>query len=357
MRLPFLPFLAVLTAACAPAAEGRGEPETPDQGAHQADVQAVQDPAGQTPEPWRGLVGEYALGGDTLMVRERDGVLEALVGGGTYVLGEIAGASQATYRLEGEGGQAGVTLRIERGPDGLGDVAELGSARYQRLRWGPESGETYRIRPVRPVTELRAAARRQTPPEEEGDFRAPRLVDLETLDPTLRFDIRYATTNNFMGAVFYESPRAFLQRPAADALARAHRRLAEDGLGLLVFDAYRPWFVTWMFWQATPPEQRMFVASPALGSRHNRGAAVDLTLYDLGTGEPLPMPSGYDEFSPRAFPDYPGGTTEERANRDLLRRVMEAEGFRVYYAEWWHFDYQDWRSYPILNFTFEELDP
>jgi D-alanyl-D-alanine dipeptidase len=111
-----------------------------------------------------------------------------------------------------------------------------------------------------------------------------------------------------------------------------------------------------MFWHATPGHQKMFVANPASGSRHNRGAAVDLTLYDLATGEPVPMPSGYDEFSPRAFPHYPGGTTSERRHRELLRRVMEAEGFRVYHSEWWHFDHQDWRRYPILNLTFDQID-
>jgi D-alanyl-D-alanine dipeptidase len=352
MRLCTLPFLALL-AACAPAEDIRAEPSSSDPGPRPAASAAPT----QEPEPWRGLVGDYAAGGDTLIVRERGGRLEALVGGETFALREAGAAAHATFRLEGPGSLAGATLRIERGEDGLGAVARLGGEAYQRLRWGPESGETFRIRPVQPVADLRAAARSQEPPEEEGAFRMPELVDLATLDPTLRFDIRYATTHNFMGAVFYDSPRAFLQRPAAAALLRAHRRLADEGLGLLVFDAYRPWFVTWMFWQATPPEQRMFVANPALGSRHNRGAAVDLTLYRLATGEPLPMPSGYDEFSPRAFPDYRGGTGEERGNRDLLRRVLEAEGFRVYYAEWWHFDYQDWRSYPILNLTFEELNP
>lgn len=219
-----------------------------------------------------------------------------------------------------------------------------------------EIGQTFRITPVRPIEELRREALAATPPDEEGDFREPELVDLATLDETLRFDIRYATTNNFMGAVFYDEPRAFLQRPAAEALLRAHRRLREEGLGLMVFDAYRPWFVTWMFFHATPAEQKEFVADPAGGSRHNRGAAVDVTLYDLATGQPLPMPSGYDEFTPRAYPDYSGGTAEERQNRDRLRRVMETEGFSVYPAEWWHFDYRDWRRYPIMNATFDEIE-
>jgi serine beta-lactamase-like protein LACTB len=131
--------------------------------------------------------------------------------------------------------------------------------------------------------------------------------------------------------------------------------LKNDGYGLLIFDAYRPWHVTKMFWEATPEKFRGFVADPSKGSRHNRGCAVDLGLYDLKTGQPVEMVAGFDEFSDRAYPDFMGGTSRQRWHRDLLRRSMEAEGFTVYEAEWWHFDYKDWREYPILNQRFEEL--
>ncbi|MBO6575600.1 MAG: hypothetical protein JJ896_11405 [Rhodothermales bacterium] len=220
----------------------------------------------------------------------------------------------------------------------------------------PADPGTFTITPLRPVEELRTEALRATPPAEAGDFLAPDLVELRELEPGIKYDIRYAGTNNFMQAVFYQSEHAFMQRPAAEGVARAHRSLAEHGYGLLIHDAYRPWYVTRMFWDATPEEQRTFVANPADGSRHNRGSAVDLTLYDLETGEPVVMPSGYDEFTERAYADFEGGTEEQRRLRDLLRTAMEAEGFSVYSAEWWHFDHQDWRRYPILNRTFEELD-
>jgi D-alanyl-D-alanine dipeptidase len=214
---------------------------------------------------------------------------------------------------------------------------------------------TFRINPVRPVEELRRIALAATPPAQPDSLLKPDLVELRALDPTIRYDIRYATTNNFMSNVFYSQARAFLQRPAAEAVARAHRRLNALGYGLLIHDAYRPWYVTKMFWDATPDSLHDFVADPSAGSRHNRGAAVDLTLFDLRTGEPIEMPSGYDEFSPRAFPEYPGGTSRQRWHRELLRRVMEEEGFRVYNFEWWHFDYGQWRRYPVLNKRFEEL--
>jgi D-alanyl-D-alanine dipeptidase len=307
----------------------------------------------RTALPWSALIGEYAAGGDTLVVRERDGRLEALDRDTVY---HLEADTPATYVLLGPGQLDGAEAIFEAGADGLADVVHIDERAYLRLRYGTEGGQAFRIRPVRPVEALRQAAMAATPPAEVGDFRAPDLVDLATLDRTIRLDIRYATRDNFMGAVFYRQPRAFLQRPAAEAVVRAHRRLRADGYGLIVFDAYRPWYVTWMFFHATPPAQRMFVANPAHGSRHNRGAAVDVTLYDLATGEPVPMPSGYDEFSPRAFPGYPGGTTEQRRNRDRLRRAMEAEGFRVYPTEWWHFDHREWRAYPILNLQFEQIE-
>ena len=220
------------------------------------------------------------------------------------------------------------------------------------------SSETgiFRIRPQRPVPELEAEARTAVPPRESGEGLEPELVDLASLDPTLQFDIRYAGTNNFMGTPFYRQAKAWLQRPAAEALLQAHRQLQRDGFGLTIFDTYRPWYVTWMFWEGTPERMRQFVADPASGSRHNRGAAVDLTLYRLESGQPVPMGSGYDEFTERSYPDYPGITPKEREHRNLLRRTMEAHGFTVYPYEWWHFDYSNWSQYPILNLTFEELE-
>lgn len=110
-----------------------------------------------------------------------------------------------------------------------------------------------------------------------------------------------------------------------------------------------------MFWDATPDSLKAFVADPAGGSRHNRGAAVDLGLYDLESGEPVAMPSGYDEFTPRAAADYPGGAMRERWHRRILGLAMEAEGFTVYPAEWWHFDHREWRRYRIADRRFEEL--
>jgi len=192
-------------------------------------------------------------------------------------------------------------------------------------------------------------------PAERGTFTPADLVELVRLDTAIHLDIRYATADNFMKRPMYAQARAFLQRPAAAALLRAQKKLATRGFGLLVKDAYRPWSVTKKFWDETPPAKREFVANPAKGSKHNRGCAVDCTLYALATGSEARMPSDYDEFSGRAAARYTGGTPAERRLRDLLITTMASEGFSVDPGEWWHFDYRDWKHYRILDIPFEQL--
>jgi zinc D-Ala-D-Ala dipeptidase len=194
----------------------------------------------------------------------------------------------------------------------------------------------------------------QDGPPKESNKREAKLVELITLDPTIKLDIRYATEDNFVGKKVYPEARAFLQKPAAKAVAKVHKELRDRGLGLIIFDGYRPWSITKLFWEVTPDEKRKFVANPAKGSKHNRGCAVDLSMFDLKTGKLVEMPSGYDEFTERASPDYKGGTAEQTANRELLRKLMEDAGFTVNPNEWWHFDYKDWEKYAIYDISFEE---
>lgn len=195
----------------------------------------------------------------------------------------------------------------------------------------------------------------QEPPREAGVVLRADLVELVRLDSSIHLDIRYASANNFLGRPVYLEARAFLQRPAAMALQRAHRGLKKQGYGLLILDGYRPWSVTKQFWEATPEDKKEFVADPSKGSRHNRGCAVDLTLFDLKTGKEIEMPGAYDEMTERSHINFQGGTEMQRRARGLLRGAMEAEGYAVYEPEWWHYDYKDWQKYPILNLTFAEL--
>jgi D-alanyl-D-alanine dipeptidase len=305
------------------------------------------------PARWLGLIGEYGWDHDTLYVLERGGRLFALIE--WFFLDPLEEVSPDVFRFPDRGLYVDETLRFTR--DGSGRVTRVVAANvaFERRKIDGDDGSTFRITPLRPVSALRPEALAATPPAEPGGLRAPDLVDLTSLDPSIKLDVRYATSNNFLGTPFYSSARAFLQRPAAEALLRVHRDLKVRGYRLLIHDAYRPWHVTRMFWDATPASGRAFVADPAQGSKHNRGCAVDLTLYDLKTGAPVPMVGGYDEFSARSSPDYPGGTSLQRWHRDLLRRSMEDQGFTVNEVEWWHFDYRDWPKYPILNLTFEQL--
>lgn len=305
------------------------------------------------PQHWKGLIGEYGWDHNVLYIHERNGILRAQIE--WYFSYPLTQLLPDFYAFPDYGLYHGEFVRFERDKDGRAVAAIAAGVRFERRNVGPDEGKTFQIKPLKPIEQLRKEALAATPPRESGEFLKPELVELRKLDPTIKLDIRYATTNNFMGARFYPQARAFLQRPAAEALVRAHRWLKERGYGLLIHDAYRPWYVTKMFWDATPPEQHDFVADPSRGSRHNRGCAVDLTLYDLKTGKPVEMVSGYDEFSPRAFPDYPGGTSLQRWHRELLREAMEMQGFTVYEWEWWHFDYKDWQKYPIMNVTFDRI--
>ena len=308
---------------------------------------------GPQPAHWNGLIGEYGPDHAVLYILERGGRLHALIE--WFFLYPLDQVSPDVYAFPDWGLYHGEHLVFTRDGAGRATSVEAASVAFARRDVGTEAGGTFRIDPVRPVEELRAEALAASPPDEAGPFRDSELVEVTTLEPGILLDVRYATTNNFMSSVFYDEPRAFLQRPAAEGVARAHRALAEHGYGLLLHDGYRPWYVTKMFFDATPESQKIFVADPASGSRHNRGSAIDLNLYDLATGQAADMVGTYDEFSPRSFPNYPGGTSRQRWQRELLRRVMEAEGFTVYEAEWWHFDHELWREYAIQNATFDEL--
>ncbi len=314
----------------------------------------AEQPMPGSPGPrWVGLIGEYGWDYNTLNILERGGRLIALVDWfQEYPLTEIG---PDNYAFPDWGYYDGEHLAFIRDTSGRATTVVAGGVSYDRRAVGPEDGSQFHITPVRPIPALRAAALAATPPAESGSFLPSDLVDVVSLDSTIKLDIRYATSNNFLGVPVYTEARAFLQRPAAEAVVRVNRALRRQGLGILIHDAYRPWYVTKIFWDATPPENHIFVADPAAGSNHNRGAAVDLTLYDTLSGKELRMPGGYDEMSDRSYAYYPGGTSLERWRRNLLRRLMELEGFTVYPAEWWHFDFRDSRRYRIGNVDFSAI--
>jgi D-alanyl-D-alanine dipeptidase len=307
------------------------------------------------PDKWKGLIGEYGWDHDTLYIFEKDAYLTVLIEWIEY--DRLTETSENVFAFPSHGLYDGENAIFTRDANGEATQVKVSGVVFKRRPIGGVSGGIFRIKPARQISQLRKQALADHPPPENGSFRKPDLVELATLDPKIKLDIRYASTNNFLSTPMYSQARAFLQRPAAEALLRASRKLDSLRYGLLIHDAYRPWYVTKMFWDATPNDKKIFVADPKEGSRHNRGCAVDLSLYDLATGKPIEMLGVYDEMSERSYAGYPGGTSLQRWHRELLRQAMEEEGFQVYPFEWWHFDYKDWRQYPILNLTFEQIAP
>jgi len=310
---------------------------------------------------WKQLVGIYGDGKTSTILLERDSKLLWKLPAKTPW--NRTGKLEWDVRVKADGNldagpqSAMVSMLLVPMRDGAGNVTQIDSGPLvlKRTDAGADPAHFFHVTPSKPVPELRAESLHVAPPEEPGPFRKPDLVELTALDPGFHLDIRYAQSNNFLSTPVYTQARAFMQRPASEALQRALKKLQPLGYGLLIHDAYRPWYVSKIFWDATPPADHNFVADPQKGSKHNRGCAVDLTLYDLATGQAIEMPGLYDEMSARSFPTFPGGTSLQRWHRDLLRKAIESEGFTVDGNEWWHFDYKDWKQYPILNVPFEDL--
>lgn len=201
-----------------------------------------------------------------------------------------------------------------------------------------------------------ALAAQAEPPPVVRDAQAPavkELVDLATLDAGFRFDLRYATPNNFVHATLYPVARACLQRDAATALVKVQQELAAQGLGLKIFDAYRPLSVQQRMWDLIHDDR--YVSNPAINAgRHTRGTAVDLTLVDRD-GKDLPMPTPFDDFTERAHRDAPGIPADAAHNAKRLEAAMVKQGFLPYPFEWWHFDFRDWKKHPPLDVPLEKL--
>jgi D-alanyl-D-alanine dipeptidase/CubicO group peptidase (beta-lactamase class C family) len=301
----------------------------------------------------REILGDYGPAHDYIRVFERDGRAYARLEWSRYL--QLKALGHDLWALPRTGGAYSLeTIRFERDAKGGIRAANLNGIVFSRRDFGAESAAALRDS-MRPIASLRTEALDSRPPLETGVKRPVDLVELTPQMSGIRLDVRYATTRDFLKTPVYSEARAFLQRPAAQALSRVTASLAAQGFGLTIFDGYRPWFVTKMFWDATPDYNHVFVGNPAEGSRHNRGAAVDLTLHDLATGREVEMTGGYDEMSSRSYPLYVGGTSLQRWRRDLLRHAMEAQGFTVYEAEWWHFDFNGWQDYPISNLEFSQI--
>jgi len=180
------------------------------------------------------------------------------------------------------------------------------------------------------------------------------LVNLAEFIPGIVLEIGYATTNNFTGKKIYTMARAYARRPVAEALKKIQTDLKKQGLELKIFDGYRPYSATVLFYETY--HDTTYVASPYKGSRHNRGCALDLTLIDSTTGKELQMPTEWDSFKKEAWPTTPVADPVIRKNRKTLIDVMEKHGFKVNASEWWHFDFVGWQKFAVMDIDFEELE-
>jgi len=182
------------------------------------------------------------------------------------------------------------------------------------------------------------------------------MVELKELIPHLRYDLKYASKQNFTGKRVYpkDTESTYLVREAAQSLKNIAKELETKNLGLLIWDAYRPYKATVKFWRMIHDER--YVANPAKGSGHNRGIAVDLTLYEISTGELLEMPTGFDNFSDTAHHDFMMLAEKKIMNRQLLKNTMEKHGFKSLETEWWHYAWPNDRNYPIMNISFKRLN-
>ncbi len=181
------------------------------------------------------------------------------------------------------------------------------------------------------------------------------MIELKSAIPNLVYDLRYSTEDNFVKQPLY--PRStsvtFLRLPAANALTNVQKELAEKGMGLKIFDAYRPYSVTVKFWELIKDER--YVANPAKGSGHNRGLAIDLTIVDLKTGKELDMGTGFDNFTDTAHHTFTALPQSVLQNRKILKEVMLKHGFKLFETEWWHYSWPNDRNYEVLDLSFEKL--
>lgn len=184
--------------------------------------------------------------------------------------------------------------------------------------------------------------------------REKELIDLEKFIPGVVLDIRYATENNFAKEKIYVLSKAYARKPVAEALKNAQAEFAKQGVGIKIFDAYRPYSATVKFYEVY--KDTTYVASPYRGSRHNRGCAIDMTLIDLKTGKELEMPTEFDSFKKEAWPSTPVSNPLVKKNRDLIISVMSKYGFKVNSSEWWHFDFRGWERFEVMDIDFEDLE-
>ncbi len=310
------------------------------------------------PKDLKYILGMYYGNGEMFLLRENNGEVELVyrfgqndytfAGSNVYPLYKEHFDSY-TINESGPLNHLDAAVRIERSREGYGVSCSVGGNRYSRRFFAGENGRPFRFATASDWQALKTAADAAVMPAQLGTGQQAQLVDLAQAVPGLKFDLRYAQADNCFGQALTDDQRAFLDADAAQALAQAQQYLKPYGYGILVWEAYRPWSVSKLAYDALPADKKSMLPAPEAGFSHNTGRSIDVSLYLLATGENAGMISGFDEPSVRQYASFAGGTTLERYRRDLLRSAMQIAGFTASETEWWHFDYGDIKGFAHLN--------
>lgn len=319
------------------------------------------------PKDVKYILGFYYGNGENILIRENDGNLELLY----RTLREDNCFARAnvfplqkehfdSYLMNEAGPITGseVNVSFERDKDGYGITCKVGGHRYSRYFLGTGNGENalpFRFPAISDWENLRIDAEKAVMPTALAAGTQAQLVNLATISG-IKLASVYAGSDNCFGAPLYQSPYMYLAAEAAAALEQVNKELNTWGYGIMVWDAYRPWAISKLAYLALPDNKKFMLEDPDLkGSVHNTGLAIDVSLFDLNTGGPVEMISGFDEPSMRQYSSYAGGTEKQRYLRCLLREIMEKHGFSGIEMEWWHFEYGDCSKYAHLNIPLESL--
>lgn len=296
------------------------------------------------------IVGVYGQPENPFALFEQQGILYANQGwASTFRLDPVR---PDTFALPADGLYGGEEAYIVRDETGAVNQLHFANMTLDRQLKSRYQFVLNKVPLSDPFTPLRATS---TPPSQDSSLRSPALIDLTMVDPLLNMEVNLASKNNIFGTNIYNEARILLQQPIAEALFNIKRKIRPNNLGLVIHDAYRPWRTTHAIWTSIPDSLSVYFTPSETGSCQNRGAGISVSLFRLNSGEPLPMPSAYGVLSSDAYSDYPLLPAEIRRNRNLLRRLMESEGFRASRYRWWHFEHESCDAYPILDILHEDI--
>ena len=262
-----------------------------------------------------------------------------------------------SYELNEEGPLFGgeAAVHFERDTDGNGIVCKIGGKRFARNFFPGEGNKLYRVEANAEYQSLKDAAPKAALPARLQQGQAGRLVRIRSAVPNVKFDLHYAGEDNIFGVPLYDAAEAFAEAETAAALKKAADKLAVQGYGLLVWEGYRPWYVSKLASDLLPKDKKGMMPSPDKGEDRNTGRTVDVSLYDLASGQAVKMISDFDEVSVRQFPNFAGGTERQRFLRDMLAAVMKDCGFTQGKEEWWHFSLGDTQGWRHLNIPYGQI--